>query len=93
VSATVLTFSALLKGERFRVVAAGGAPAGPVFTKVAKNTCRDVEGQWLTISPHVPVEPVEICGDTLQLESGGNVMCREEHGHSGAHRDGRRMWN
>jgi hypothetical protein len=54
-----MTFSALLKGERFHFVTATGIVLPEVYTKIAAGICKDADGQWLNVRKTLTVEPVK----------------------------------
>lgn len=53
-----LTFSALLRGERFRLIEPDGSLRPDIYTKVAGSVCKAEDGQWFDIKPASRVEPI-----------------------------------
>jgi hypothetical protein len=85
-----ITFSALAKGERFRIWRSAVNPGGigwtpqlspTVYTKVSKQVCKLADGQWVTIQPSTLVErePAQ-CDKHL-----AGFRCQLLAGHDGPH--------
>lgn len=79
------------------------AACGVVFPAGAAHQCRKDNRTAATKAiqrtlaerqtPRQLPAPRPICGDTLEVTPGNNVMCQEPPDHPGAHKAGRRRWN